>query len=150
MRRLRQWALPLIWAIVIWTFSTGSFSAQDTSRWILPVLHWLLPHARQRTLLLLHTGIRKLAHVFEYMIFSLVLLRGIRGDRKGWKLDWAFAAVAIAVGYAALDELHQVFVPGRGPALRDVLIDAAGVALGQVLAWLWSRHAGEKALAPEP
>ena len=148
MRRLRQWALPIVWAAVIWTFSTQWFSAQDTSTWILPVLQWLLPHASHRTLWLLHKGIRKLAHVTEYMIFSLILLRGVRGERKGWQLNWALAALAIAAGYAALDELHQMFVPGRGPAIRDVLIDATGAALGQVVAWLWSRRT-EKALAPE-
>ena len=148
MRRLRQWALPIVWAAVIWTFSTQWFSAQDTSNWILPVLQWLLPHASHRTLWLLHKGIRKLAHVTEYMIFSLILLRGVRGERKGWQLNWALAALGIAVGYAALDELHQMFVPGRGPAIRDVLIDATGAALGQVVARLWSRRT-EKALAPE-
>ena len=32
--------------------------------------------------------------------------------------------------YAASDEIHQSFVPGRGPALTDVLLDSAGALCG--------------------
>ena len=32
--------------------------------------------------------------------------------------------------YAATDEFHQLFVPGRSGQLKDVLIDTAGGALG--------------------
>ena len=28
--------------------------------------------------------------------------------------------------YACSDEFHQAFVPGRGPAFRDVLVDTSG------------------------
>ncbi len=36
----------------------------------------------------------------------------------------------IGTVYAASDEFHQAFVPGREPTFTDVLIDSAGVALG--------------------
>lgn len=35
-----------------------------------------------------------------------------------------------AIIFAASDEIHQYFVPGRSCELRDFLIDAAGAALG--------------------
>ena len=40
---------------------------------------------------------------------------------------WGFM---ICVIYAVSDEVHQAFVPGRGPALKDVLIDSAGAFTG--------------------
>jgi VanZ family protein len=43
----------------------------------------------------------------------------------------------IVVGYASLDEFHQAFVPGRTPAVTDVLIDTTGGATAQFAAWLW-------------
>jgi VanZ family protein len=46
---------------------------------------------------------------------------------------WAFAAT---FAYAAVDEFHQSFVPGRTARVADVLIDAAGAVVAlAVLAW---------------
>jgi len=44
--------------------------------------------------------------------------------------------------YAALDELHQVFVPGRTCLLQDWLIDTAGafVGIGLVVLWAFKRR----------
>lgn len=135
MRWLRQWAPAILWAVVIWVFSTYWFSPEATARYILPVLKWLLPHASPRTLRALHGSIRKAAHVGEYFIFSLLVFRSIRGERRGWQLQWGLAALAIAASYAALDEVHQAFVPTRKPSLIDVLRDTSGAALAQLWAW---------------
>jgi VanZ family protein len=32
--------------------------------------------------------------------------------------------------YAVSDEVHQIFVPGRAFAIRDIIIDTSGAALG--------------------
>ena len=97
----------------------------------------MLPHASAETLELMHTLIRKMAHLTEYFIFSIFLMRGLRGKDCGWKLRWAIWAVAIAGGYAALDEFHQSFVPSRGPSAWDLLLDTTGAAFGQIVFWLW-------------
>ena len=46
-----------------------------------------------------------------------------------------YIILALAAGaiYAALDEYHQRFVPGRSGEIKDVLIDACGLLLGIVL-----------------
>jgi VanZ family protein len=44
--------------------------------------------------------------------------------------------VLIVAGYAALDEFHQSFVPGRQAAVGDVLIDASGGIAAQLVASL--------------
>lgn len=47
-------------------------------------------------------------------------------------------AFGIAVLYAAADEFHQRFVPGRSGQLRDVCIDGAGALLGVLMCWgIW-------------
>ncbi len=129
---LRWWWPALVWAALVTCFSTDSFSAQHTSRILIPFLHWLFPRAQWSTLAWVHHLIRKGAHVTEYFILSLLLTRGIRGARRGWRLHWAIAALAMAAGWAGLDELHQAFVPSRGAAMSDVLIDACGAAAGQI------------------
>ncbi len=136
MRALRSWYPAILWAAVIWLFSTASFSAPSTSRVILPLLRWVLPGASHEALELMHFLIRKSAHFVEFFVFSLLILRGVRGERAGWKLGWGLAAVLIAACYAALDELHQSFVPGRMASPMDSLLDTCGAAAAQLLAWL--------------
>jgi VanZ family protein len=140
MRILRAWLPTVVWAAAISIVSTGSFSADSTSRFILPFLHWLLPSASTQTLQLLHFLIRKCAHLTEYFILGALLLRAIRGDRTGWRWKWALIAIAIAAGYSALDEFHQSFVPTRTASPYDSLLDTAGAILAQVLLWLYARR----------
>lgn len=45
--------------------------------------------------------------------------------------------------YAASDEFHQLFVPGRSGQISDVLLDSAGVCFGVLLGMLFWRLVGE-------
>jgi VanZ family protein len=141
MRALRPWIPAILWAAAIWFFSTASFSAPSTSRFILPLLHWLLPGASQERLEFFHFLIRKSAHPAEFFIFSLLALRGVRGGRTGWKMAWGLAALLIAACYAALDEFHQAFVPERTASPMDSLLDTCGAVAAQLMAWLRARRA---------
>jgi VanZ family protein len=49
------------------------------------------------------------------------------------------AAWALAVCYAATDEVHQLFVSGRSGQPTDVLIDACGVLAGVAVVHLLTR-----------
>jgi VanZ family protein len=133
---LKQWWPALAWAVVISIFSTGAFTSENTSRVIIPILHWLLPHARMVTLYRIHHVVRKCAHFTEYFILSLLILRGIRKGRHDARLTWALAAVIIVAAYACLDEFHQSFVPGRTALPTDVLIDTSGGIAAQAVAAL--------------
>lgn len=44
-------------------------------------------------------------------------------------------ALLCAALYASSDEIHQAFVPGRGPAVTDVLLDSAGALCGILAVW---------------
>ncbi len=102
---IRLWLPPLLWAAVIFAFSSVPDLGTGLGGWDLVL--------------------RKLAHTVEYAILGALLLRAVRRE---------LPALAAGIAYAASDELHQHFVPGRRGAPLDVLIDSVGVALG-VLAW---------------
>jgi VanZ family protein len=138
-KRLTYWIPALFVALLISAFSTHYFSGEQTSRFIIPILHWFLPWADARVLRLLHIGIRKAAHVTEFAIFSAAVFHGVRGERRGWRLEWAVLTLLIAVAYAGFDEWHQSFVPLREARVRDVLIDVTGALLAQVLVWGYAR-----------
>jgi VanZ family protein len=130
-RWVKYWWPAILWAILISVFSTSAFTSENTSRVIIPVLHWLLPHASTETLSFIHHVIRKCGHFTEYFILSLLLVRAIRAERRDFGLRRALLAILIVAGYAALDEFHQSFVPGRGAAASDVLLDTTGGAAAQ-------------------
>lgn len=133
---LAHWWPVLAWAIVISLFSTHLFTADNTRRLILPILHWLFPGASRATLFFMHFVIRKCAHFVEYFLLSLLILRAFRVDRNELRLAWVMAAIAVVAGYAALDEFHQSFVPGRTAELSDVLLDTLAGAVAQAAAAL--------------
>lgn len=138
-KRFRYWIPAICVAALISIFSTHYFSSAETSRIIVPFLHWIFPAASPHTLSRMHTLIRKLAHITEFGVLSTAVFHGVRGERYGWRFEWALVTLIIAVGYAGLDEWHQSFVPMREARFRDVLIDATGALLAQVLVWIYAK-----------
>jgi len=78
------------------------------------------------------TLLRKLAHMAEFGLLWWLWLRALGGTPRA-----AAAACAIALAYAATDELHQAFVDGRDGSPVDWAIDAAGVGIAVAL---WARR----------
>lgn len=148
-RRLSYWFPAIGVAILISVFSTHFFTGEHTAQIIIPILRWLFPSATLHTLHLLHFGIRKAAHVAEFGVFSIAVFHGVRGDRYGWRPEWALITLLIAVGYAGLDEWHQSFVPTREARFRDVLIDSTGALLAQVLVWGYAKLHRNSVQSPE-
>jgi len=144
MKPLIRWWPVLAWAALIWMFSTSWFTSGNTGRIIGPAFQWLLPHASPETIELLHAVVRKCGHLFEYFIFSLLVLRSVRGGRSGQPLKWALITIGIVAAYASIDEYHQSFVPGRTAAVADVLLDTAGGAIAQVLVAVWPTRSGRQ------
>ena len=136
---LRSWWPALLWAAVIFTLSTDTFSAAHTGSIIEPVLRWLFRSLSRHRIREIHYFIRKTAHFTEYFVFYLLLFRGARGDRKGWRWTWALVALSIAAGYSALDEIHQAFVVSRTASPWDSFLDSIGASVAFVLVFLFYR-----------
>ena len=109
-RALTVWLPVLVWAAVIFTFSSIPSLSSGLGVW--------------------DTVLRKCAHVTEYAILGGLLYRALEREAP---------ALAAGIAYAATDELHQHFVRGRHASPVDVAIDAVGVALG-MLVWLRLRE----------
>lgn len=121
-----KWLPPILWVIALFALSTSAFSAANTSRFIEPLLRWILPAASAATIGLLHALIRKAGHFANYGILFWLLIRGPMYGRP-------YTALALCVCYAFLDEGHQAFVPGRGPSLYDVALDSSGALFSRFL-----------------
>ena len=72
---------------------------------------------------------RKAGHVAEFAILGF-LLTNVFIARRTKKRPTVVLSLFSGIVYAASDELHQTFVPGRAGMITDVGIDACGVAIG--------------------
>lgn len=98
----------------------------------------------------LHTVIRKAAHFAAYVVLGVLTVQavivssgeaavaGASPTRAGWARSRPGpVAWLIATAYAATDELHQRFVPGRSGEFIDVLLDSLGALAGVSLYLAW-------------
>ena len=137
---LIAWWPALLWAGFIFTMSTDAFSAQHTASFFDPILRWLKPGITRHQLALANHYIRKSAHFTEYFVFCLLLYRGVRGARAGWRWNWGLTAWFVAFCYAALDEVHQAFVASRQASPYDSLLDSVGALFAMIVLYLWFRQ----------
>ena len=110
LKLLNYWLPPVVWATVIFLFSSLTVTPSTEIYW-------------QDFI------VKKTAHVVEYGIFAALLYRALRGHGVE-KLDAVLLAILIAVIYGATDEFHQSFTPGREPRVRDVVFDTIGAVAG--------------------
>ena len=111
---LRYWLPPALWAGVIFILS-----AQPS-----------LPHYPDTLLDLI---LKKAAHMIEYGILASLLWRALsRGQGALSRSAWVTAFV-VSVLYAASDEYHQTFVPGRNGTPVDVGIDTVGALIALLI-----------------
>lgn len=148
--KAKRWGPVVFWMIVIFSASADSGSVAHSSRIIDPICFWLWPDISVAALETIHFLVRKSAHMTEYALLALLLLRALSHER-GEVRRWISSAWVLATAYAASDELHQLFVEGRNGSFIDVLIDSAGAALGLfAYSWVVRRRSEKAALQPIP
>ncbi|MEW6404842.1 MAG: VanZ family protein, partial [Chloroflexota bacterium] len=80
----------------------------------------------------LDIAFQKTGHFLAYAILTLLVYRPLRHRKRAFLMAFLIASL-----YAASDEWHQTFVPGREGTVRDWGIDLAGSIVALIaLAWL--------------
>jgi VanZ family protein len=132
---LKNWLPVLVWLGVIFFGSTDLMSSEHTSRFVVPFLRWLKPDISPDTLASIHLVFRKCAHMSEYAVLSLLLLRVaiVMTNLKRSIPILYISVLGLCLFVAATDEFHQMFVASRGALATDVLIDGAGAILGLLI-----------------
>jgi VanZ family protein len=95
-----------------------------------------LPHAPGPWL---DTLVKKGGHALAFGILAWLYLRGLR-ERFPATATLRLVSAGLALLYAASDEYHQTFVPGRKGRLFDVGVDTAGVCGAMLLDWWLARR----------
>ncbi len=137
-RKFKYWFPVIFWMAIIFWMSTGTFSEQNTSLIVEPLLHFFMPGLSPQQIAALHGLIRKCGHVSEYFILGLLLFRYFRGtstESRAWR--WASSAAIVVVLYAFSDEFHQSFIFTRTASIVDAGIDATGGILALIASIIW-------------
>lgn len=134
--------LTITWMIVIFVFSSqNAEKSTDTSHYVgmifgkifVPGFKELSSDKQFEFAAQIDYPVRKTAHAcafgligfFSFMtVFFFARSRGKAEKKRIW--IYGLSALAFSVAYAASDEFHQLFVPGRAGKITDVLIDGSG------------------------
>ena len=146
MRRKIFTGFVIVWMIIIFMFSArnADVSSQDSSRvgmlagqiFFRDFNDWDLQEQVAFAQKIDHP-VRKTAHATEYAILGMLLF-GAAYQTREQRRRTAVLSWVIGTFYAATDEIHQIFVPGRSGQITDVMIDSSGVAVGVLILLLLS------------
>jgi VanZ family protein len=77
----------------------------------------------------------KIEHFFAYAVLGLLLTLALHMQNKFERLNsnYGFWSVVIIAIYAALDEIHQLFIPNRSGEILDWLADFLGALIASLL-----------------
>ena len=93
----------------------------------------------------LHRFIRKAAHLLIFLLLGVCAANTVRRAAwGGWRVFWI--SLCWCSLYAATDEFHQLFVPGRACMWQDWLLDTAGALIGIGAVLLFMRRGKTKAM----
>lgn len=109
----------------------------ETSRFIGPLIRWIYPDVSPETLKVIHIGVRKIAHIFEYAVLAFLAVRAftlVGGQRFG---NWRYLVAMIPVVLVALtDEYRQSLDITRTGTIDDAILDIASGMLAIALLWI--------------
>lgn len=142
--------MVILWLpVVAWTGMLFFFSSQtatqstvlsgETIRALLTVFkpEFLTMTALQQTQLVagLQNVVRNTAHFLSYFLLAVLCMAALRQHRLQ-KGQQTILTLLICMGYALLDETHQLFVAGRAFEYTDLGLDLSGTLTGLILVLL--------------
>jgi VanZ family protein len=133
------WLLAVLWTGLILWAGSDDYSLAKTSRFLLPLLHWLLPDADGPTQWQVIFAIRKAAHLIEYGVLAWLAWLALFSTYRRALLRYAGLALAWVVVVAAFDEFRQGLIDSRTGSIVDVAIDLSGGVLALALAIAYTR-----------
>lgn len=114
MRLVKLWLPVILWAAIILSASSDSFSSTQSQGWLSRLLGREVPYE-------LNIAFRKLGHILAYAILGALAWRANRR---------VTVAIAIALLVAMTDEWHQSLIASRTGTPWDVVLDGVGAWLG--------------------
>lgn len=137
MLKLFSWPVVILWmALIFYLSHQPATQSSKLSGSIVRSVERITPNSGFNTNSF-HHFVRKNAHFFIYLILGVLMTNAFLTNGVSGYLGIGLPILSCAL-YAVSDEVHQRFVKGRGPQIKDVLIDSAGAIVGIVLFYICS------------
>jgi VanZ family protein len=146
----KVWTPAAIAVAIICVESTDTFSSQNTSSFLRPILQHLIGPLQDSTWNIFHHYLRKTGHFVGYGLVALTFLRAwlhtlnlhAPSSLLAWRLKSTSLAILSTAIVASCDEYHQTFIPSRTGSPYDVLLDTCGATVLCIFVWLicWSKR----------
>jgi VanZ family protein len=149
---LKLWIAAGLWLVIIAIESTTYLSAENTSRFLYPILHFLLG-LDWKQFLVWHHYIRKTGHFVGYFVLSLLLFRAWKATLSlpvSWAVQWSGIAFLMSAMVASMDEWHQSYLPSRTGVFSDVVLDSSAALAAQIVIFMYLRSKDEKTAREVP
>ncbi|UTX51105.1 VanZ family protein [Candidatus Saccharibacteria bacterium TM7i] len=122
-----RYGLIGLWMLSIFLFSHQPASSSDKqSGFFVAFIEPITPDADGN---LLTFFVRKSAHFILYFILGVLVFNALHKTVPS-RRKAILISICVVFGYAALDEIHQLFIPGRSGEVRDVLLDTVAGTIG--------------------
>lgn len=119
-QRWARWLMVLVFCLLIYLATDSASYTADSTRELFGPLNVM---------------VRKATHVTVFGLLAVLVRWALDGRRLAWLGAWSFATL-----YGATDEWHQLYVPGRGASIYDVLLNSAGALCLLLILHLWIRR----------
>lgn len=160
---LKYWLPVIIWATIIFLFSSMSYEQQDLRPFIsqfineqsmeslfndfhLNYAHTEVSVKRNGASGFIEFFIRKAGHLSEYALLALLLFRALYHRKNNFRCSF-FISLLISIIYASSDEWHQSFTIHRTAKVEDVMLDSVGALLGILIISFYYRFRKKKTIA---
>ncbi|MBA5852037.1 VanZ family protein [Clostridium sp. cel8] len=132
MNKKVKWILVLLWLVIIFEFSNQPATISDEkSKYVVYLFSEMGINLNSLFGNFANFIVRKTAHFSEYFVLYILLFNALYDKAKMKKV--LLIAIVIVFLYACSDEIHQFFIPGRSPRIRDVFIDTFGGLMALLL-----------------
>ncbi len=130
-RRIIWFFAAVLWMVLIFCFSAadGEQSQQQSTVVTKIVTEVIGVEPTHKDFLKIEFTVRKVAHLCLFAGLGFVFC-GYFGEFQVTKKQRILFTGLSTMSYAAVDEIHQYFVPLRAARLYDVFIDTAGGLIG--------------------
>lgn len=134
MRKFISWIFVIFWMILIYFLSNQpAIESDKLSIGITEVIVEKVENVTPNNGFIIESinnhFVRKNAHFFIYFVLGLLVINAL-GTYQIKYFRMFVLGLLICILYALSDEVHQLFVAGRGAQVKDVLIDTTGASVG--------------------
>ena len=142
-----SWMAVLAWIILIFSFSAQP--ATESNGLSMRITEYIINIFIKNTqsiddlINIINHLVRKCAHASVYFILAYLILNALKQTGK-ISFKKIVYTICFCIIYATSDEIHQLFVEGRGCQFTDVLIDSMGAIFGVLTYFIINKYIVKK------